>query len=50
VVALVSCDAGSLGRDAGLLVEAGYSLDRLTLVDLFPDTPRIEAVSILSRR
>ncbi|MDH3707499.1 MAG: TRAM domain-containing protein [Acidimicrobiia bacterium] len=44
-VVLVSCDAGALGRDAGLLTGAGYRLDRVTLVDLFPQTSRLEAVS-----
>lgn len=45
VVVLVSCDAGSLGRDAGLLAAAGYRLDHCELVDLFPHTPRVEVVS-----
>jgi 23S rRNA (uracil1939-C5)-methyltransferase len=45
VVSLVSCDAGSLGRDAGLLTAAGYRLDRITLVDLFPQTHHVEAVT-----
>jgi 23S rRNA (uracil1939-C5)-methyltransferase len=44
-VALVSCDPGSLGRDAGLLAAAGYRLDTVTLVDLFPHTPHVEVVS-----
>jgi 23S rRNA (uracil1939-C5)-methyltransferase len=42
---LVSCDAGALGRDAGLLAKAGWSHDGSTLVDLFPDTPHVEVVS-----
>ncbi|MCP3853559.1 MAG: class I SAM-dependent RNA methyltransferase [Actinomycetia bacterium] len=46
---LVSCDAGALGRDAGLLVEAGYRLERSVLVDLFPHTPRVEVVSTFTR-
>jgi 23S rRNA (uracil1939-C5)-methyltransferase len=44
-VVLVSCDAGALGRDAGLLAAAGYRLDEVTLVDLFPHTPHIEVVT-----
>ncbi|HSL59883.1 MAG TPA: hypothetical protein VK866_18700, partial [Acidimicrobiales bacterium] len=44
-VALVSCDAGSLGRDAALLVGQGYRLEWSTLVDLFPHTPHVEVVS-----
>jgi 23S rRNA (uracil1939-C5)-methyltransferase len=45
VVVLVSCDAGSLGRDARLLVEAGYELTGSVVVDLFPQTPHVEVVS-----
>jgi 23S rRNA (uracil1939-C5)-methyltransferase len=44
-VALVSCDAGALGRDAGLLAAAGYRLRATTLVDLFPNTPHVEVVT-----
>ncbi len=45
VVVLVSCDAGSLGRDARLLVEAGYELIGSVVLDLFPQTPHVEVVS-----
>lgn len=44
-LALVSCDAGSLGRDARLLTEAGWRHEGSTLVDLFVDTPHVEVVS-----
>jgi 23S rRNA (uracil1939-C5)-methyltransferase len=42
---LVSCDAGALGRDAGLLTRAGYRLVASTVVDAFPHTPHVEVVS-----
>jgi 23S rRNA (uracil1939-C5)-methyltransferase len=42
---LISCDAAALGRDAGLLRTAGWSLDSLCLVDLFPHTPHVEVVT-----
>jgi 23S rRNA (uracil1939-C5)-methyltransferase len=48
-VVLVSCDAAAQGRDAGLLVEAGYRLVAVTLVDLFPHTPHVEAVCRFDR-
>ena len=48
-LALVSCDAGSLGRDARLLTEAGWRHEGSTLVDLFVDTPHVEVVSRFSR-
>lgn len=45
VVVLVSCDAGSLGRDAKLLLDAGFELTESVVVDLFPHTPHVEVVS-----
>ena len=49
LVVLISCDAGSLGRDAGLLTAAGYRLDTITLVDLFPNTAHVEVVTTYRR-
>jgi 23S rRNA (uracil1939-C5)-methyltransferase len=49
LIVLVSCDAGSLGRDAGALVKAGYTLESVTLVDLFPHTHHVEVVSAFVR-
>jgi 23S rRNA (uracil1939-C5)-methyltransferase len=43
-VVLVSCDAASFARDAGLLVEAGYDLQRVVVLDLFPQTTHVETV------
>ncbi len=40
----VGCDAGSLARDAGHLVKAGFRLDTLQLVDVFPNTHHVEAL------
>jgi 23S rRNA (uracil1939-C5)-methyltransferase len=45
VFVLVSCDPASLARDASLLADAGYRLDRSHLVDLFPQTHHVEVVS-----
>jgi 23S rRNA (uracil1939-C5)-methyltransferase len=50
LVVLVSCDPASLGRDAGLLTKAGYQFEQTTLVDLFPHTWHLEAVSVFTRR
>lgn len=46
---LVSCDPGSLGRDAGLLAGAGYRLVSSAVVDLFGHTGQVEAVSTFVR-
>jgi 23S rRNA (uracil1939-C5)-methyltransferase len=44
-LALVSCDPGALGRDAGLLAAAGWELTSVRLVDLFPHTAHVEVVT-----
>jgi 23S rRNA (uracil1939-C5)-methyltransferase len=41
---LVSCHAATLARDAAGFVDAGYRPTRLVAVDLFPQTPHLEAV------
>lgn len=46
VVALVSCDPGSLARDASLLRASGYALSGAEVVDCFPQTSHIEVVSL----
>ncbi len=45
LVVLVSCDPSSFAKDARRLVDAGYALDRWTVVDLFPLTSHIETVA-----
>ena len=47
VVVLVSCDPASLGRDAGGLTAAGYRVERVEVLDLFPGTFHVETVSRL---
>ncbi len=46
---LVHCDPVSLGRDARLLVESGYRPERVTVLDLFPQTPHVETVTRFTR-
>jgi 23S rRNA (uracil1939-C5)-methyltransferase len=45
----VSCDVATFARDARRLVDAGYSLDHLEALDLFPNTPHVEAVAAFER-
>jgi len=45
----VSCDPSTLARDGRMLTDAGYHLEQVTPVDLFPQTFHIESVSVWSR-
>ena len=45
---IVSCDPATLARDVAAL--ANYRMDRVTLIDLFPQTYHIETVVHLSRK
>jgi 23S rRNA (uracil1939-C5)-methyltransferase len=45
---IIACDPATLARDLGPLTAAGYRIQRLTLIDLFPQTYHIEtAVDLL---
>jgi 23S rRNA (uracil1939-C5)-methyltransferase len=49
-VAIVACDPATLARDLAGMAAAGYAVERMTMVDLFPQTYHIEAVVALKRR
>jgi 23S rRNA (uracil1939-C5)-methyltransferase len=47
-ITYVSCDPATLSRDLAALLESGYRLRKLHLVDLFPQTFHLESVTHLS--
>jgi 23S rRNA (uracil1939-C5)-methyltransferase len=49
-VVYVSCDVATLARDARALVGAGYVIDHLSALDLFPNTAHVETLCALRRR
>ena len=46
-IVYVSCNPTTLAPNAAQLVEAGYELQRVRPVDMFPQTPHIECVAVL---
>ncbi|NTV64448.1 MAG: RNA methyltransferase, partial [Oscillochloris sp.] len=48
-LAYISCHPGILARDLHVLIQAGYQLDLVQPIDLFPQTPHIECVVILRK-
>ncbi|HEY2160545.1 MAG TPA: methyltransferase domain-containing protein, partial [Solirubrobacteraceae bacterium] len=48
-IVYVSCNPTTLAPNAAQMVEAGYRLDRVRPVDMFPQTPHIECVALLER-
>ncbi len=45
----ISCKASSLARDLKPLQSAGYRVERLGLIDLFPQTANVETLALLSK-
>jgi 23S rRNA (uracil1939-C5)-methyltransferase len=49
LVIAVSCNATTFARDARLLIDGGYKLERVTPVDQFRHTPHVELVAVLRK-
>lgn len=48
-IVYVSCNPTTQARDVAAIMEGEYTLRHMTVVDMFPHTPHIEAVSVLER-
>jgi len=49
VVVAVSCNVATFARDARILLDGGYRMERVTPVDQFRHTPHVELVARFSR-
>ena len=49
IFAYVSCKASSLARDLPFFVQAGYKVESVRCVDMFPHTQHVETVVLMSR-
>ncbi|HQH96423.1 MAG TPA: class I SAM-dependent RNA methyltransferase [Spirochaetota bacterium] len=49
VLVYVSCNPATFSRDARDIVNGGYALEQLTMIDMFPGTHHIELISRFSR-
>ncbi len=48
-VVYVSCDSATMARDISIFNELGYKPTEITPVDMFPATPHVETVVLMSR-
>jgi 23S rRNA (uracil1939-C5)-methyltransferase len=48
-IVMISCDPATAARDCRKLCENGYTLEKLTAVDMFPRTANVECAALLVR-
>lgn len=48
-IVYISCNPTTQSRDIALLLENGFKLKKLAMVDMFPHTPHIETVGVLEK-
>ena len=45
----VSCNPSTLVRDAEILLQAGYKIDKIAAIDMFPQTGHLESVTLFRK-
>ncbi len=48
-IVYVACNPTTQARDIASIVESSYTLQHMTMVDMFPHTPHIETVAVLEK-
>ena len=46
----VSCDPVTLARDSAIILQAGFSIKKIGLMNMFPHTGHIETMALFHRR
>ena len=48
-IVYVACHPGTLARDCKVLSEGGYTVERIEMIDLFPQTHHVESIVLLRK-